>query len=140
MLTLCPQTKDLKIIHLEDDRITQKIVSEFIEIHYSNIDLIQYDHGMSLYIDIDFNPPDVIIVDWNLKDCCASELLGALARFKGKVIFFSSENESLIIKLIRETCGSVPRNFSVISKVRPHGYRDLMKGIKSHAKKIGKDI
>ncbi len=140
MLTLSPQTKNLKIIHLEDDRVTQRIVSDFIKIHYSNIDLIQHDHGMSIYMDIGFERPDLIIVDWNLKDCCASELLSALVRFKGKVVFFSSENESLISNCIQEFCGDLPKNFTVISKVCSSGYKDLMKEIKSHAQKIDKDI
>ena len=135
-----PQTKNLKIIHLEDDHVTQRIVSDFIRIHYSNIELIQNESGISVCTDMPFEKPDVIIVDWMLKDCCADQLLNTLRRHKGLVIFFSSMNTQFIRRAIVSEFGYMPLNFIIMQKTEDKAYQKLLKEIASYARKIKKNV
>lgn len=138
MFTL-EETKELKIVHLEDDRVAQRIVKDMLRINCGNYDLIQHECGIALGHDMIFEKPDVLLVDWNLRDCVASEILMTLVRFKGEVIFFSSELVTLIKECIIEFCGKIPLNFHIINKTEKDSYRKLISLIKSYSRQIGKD-
>lgn len=138
MFTLKEETKHIKIIHLEDDKITRRIVKDMIAIKCDDVELIQHECGISLGMDLGFERPDMLVVDWNLRDCCASDILMTLVRFKGPVVFLSSEYKPLIEECIIEFCGKVPDNFSILTKGDINTYKTLIKGIKSYAKEIDK--
>jgi len=139
MITLKEKSKTFKIIHLEDDRVTQRIIQDMLKINCSNYEIVQHDCGIALGHDLIFENPDILLVDWNLRDCVASEILMTLVRFKGEVIFFSSELVNLIEECIIEFCGKIPHNFHIITKSEKDSYRKLISMIKSYSRRIGKD-
>jgi hypothetical protein len=132
--------KELKIIHLEDDRITQRIVHDLIKIRFDSTSLIQHDNGIAVCLDLPFEKPDVLIVDWMLKDCCAKDLLNTLKRHKGIVIFFSGNDASQIQSCIEKELHGMPKNFKVLSKSAHKSYDALMKEISNYAYSIDKEI
>jgi len=130
----------LKIIHLEDNAITLATVKNANYNQYKNVELIQHKTGIRIYMDLAFEKPDIIIVDWNLPDMCASILLKDLKRFKGLVIFFTASHDSIVYTEIKKQLYSCPENFLVISKAESGAFITLMRDIKNHAESLAKNI
>lgn len=140
MITLLERTQNLKIVHLEDDEITQVIVEKFIKFTFKNIELTQHALGINLYEYMTFEKPDIFIVDWTLTDCCAEELLVTLKRFKGLVIIYTATHDSIIYSKIRKKLNVCPYNFVVIEKGVKDSHLDLMQEIRDYGNQIDKDI
>ena len=141
MFTLMePQATCLKILHLEDDSVTQRIVKDLLRIQFEDVELLQHETGIALGLCIPFEKPNIIIVDWMLKDCCAKDLIKTLGRFKGLVLFFSSNEKDSIESCIVDKLGVIPNNFKVYTKNVVNAYPNIMKEVKSYAYEIGKKI
>lgn len=129
----------MKILHLEDDKASQCLFETYFNKTCTNIEISHKEDCMDYYPAL-IGRPDVIVIDWTLRDGSIKYLLPYLRDYKGKVIVFSANNESLIDTWIRQELGSLPPHFSIYSKIDEFAYTDMVEEVKLYGRRIKKDI
>jgi len=110
----------LKFMVLEDEPVCMALIKKILSKKFPYAEITTEDNPYSIYLST-FEKPDILIVDYQFRYpiTACKDIIEKLFRFKGLVIIYSAQEVGHIKKDFTKNYGIVPKNFRVISKLKP---------------------
>ncbi len=126
----------LRVLHLEDEPTWCNTIKRAFKKLYERVHYKSVNNSFSFEYQMPFVDPQIIIVDWTLKDGEVTDILDFLQENRDiKVIFFSAHNESDLHAKVLRALKFCPQNFSFYDKAAPNAFTDMFEEIENYAKK-----